>query len=164
MLDHTYEVAKGQEVPTQFHGKEVALKRAQTVAEAISSGQFENEEAVMAAATSQWLIAARAAIRSELGRTPVKGKESEFVAPTLESASAAGNAVKLGAPREHKEPKPKTEKGIAQAAARTSGNRLFEKARGDAKFLQRMTKDGIIDETEYAAWLKVNPVVEAPTA
>lgn len=165
MKTHIYEVAKGNEVAPEFVGKEVALTRATTLAEAISSGQFENEDAVIAAATSQWLIGARDAIRTELGRKAEKGKESEFVAPTLESAAAKGNAFKVSAPGERKEAKPKTEKGVARASATSAGNALFVRYRDDEKFAKRMDTIGdVIDAEAYAAWLKVNPASAPETA
>lgn len=158
MKTHIYEVAKGNEVPAEFHGKEIQLSRATTLNEAISSGQFENEDAVMAAATSQWLIGARAEIRTELARVPKDGEAP----PTLESASAKGNAFKVPAPGERQPAKPKTEKGIARTASTDAGNKLFTRYRDDAAFAARMNKIGdIVDAEAYAAWLKVNPAAVA---
>lgn len=163
MKTHTYEVAKGNEVAPEFVGKEVFLTRSTTLAECISSGQFENEDAVIAAATSQWLIGARDAIRTELGRKADAAKGE--TAPTLESAAAKGNAFKVSAPGERKEAKPKTEKGVARAAAGSAGNALFVRYRDDEKFAKRMDSIGdVIDADAYAAWLKVNPALVAETA
>lgn len=156
MKPHIYEVAKGNEVPTQFHGKEVQLQRATTIAECLSSGHYENEEAIVAAAESQWLIGARAAIRTELGRTPKDGE----AAPTLESASAKGNAVKLGAPREAKEQKPRTPQAESRKAAADSGNKLFQKMAADETVRNRMFK--LLDnEAEFTAWQAAQAKVAA---
>lgn len=156
MKPHIYEVAKGNEVPTQFHGKEVQLSRATTIAECLSSGHYENEEAIVAAAESQWLIGARAAIRTELGRTPKDGE----AAPTLESASAKGNAVKLGAPREAKEQKPRTPQAESRKAAADSGNKLFQKMAADENVRNRMFK--LLDnEAEFTAWQTAQAKVAA---
>jgi hypothetical protein len=163
MKAHTYEVAKGQEVGQEFVGKEVQLSRATTVEEALASGHYENAEALVAAAESQWLIGARAAIRTELGRKPVAGKEAEFVAPTLESASAKGNAIKLGAPREAAEQKPKTPQGIARKASTDSGNKMFTKMRADERFRGQMFK-ALDNEAEFNAWLAANPAAPATEA
>lgn len=162
---HIYEVAKGNEVAPEFVGKEVALTRATTVAECLSLGQFENEDAIVAAATSQWLIGARDAIRTELGRKADAAKGE--TAPTLESAAALGNAFKVSAPGERKEAKPKTEKGQSRAAASDAGHKLFLRYRDDEAFAKRIDKmdatetdeaSKVINPTAYAAWLKINPV------
>ena len=120
--------------------------------EALTLGHYPNIEAIVSAAEQQWLIGARAAIRTELGRKPVTGKESEFVAPTLESASQVGNAVKLGAPREPAEQKPKTAKAKVQAASKSAGNKLFEACLADPTKLARLIKMDVVDESEFNAW------------
>lgn len=144
---HIYTVAKGNEVPERFHGSEVQLTRGTTIAELLSLGHFENEAAIVQAAESQWLIGARQAIRNELGRE-VKDGEAP---PTLESASAKGNAVKLGAPRPAAQAKPKTPKAKAQAATKASGSKLFERMASDEKFRAQMFR-ALDNQAEFEAW------------
>jgi hypothetical protein len=144
MREHTYEVAKGNQVKPEHVGKKVSWMKAQTVAEALSAGHFENEEALVAAAEQQRDIAVREDIRDILSTDD----------GTLEAAAEAAKTLTVGKPRAgggvSKVVKPKTQ---AERAAKGSGNRLFERAQADEKFLARMVKDQIIDMDEYNAWL-----------
>lgn len=153
MRTHTYEVSKGNDVRAEFVGREVALQRCDTLAELISSGHFENEAAVVAAAESQWLIGARAAARAELGKPE----------GTLESAAAKANAVKLGTPREAKPSKPKTPAQARRATAAAAGNKIFERMRTDAKYRERAIKAGFVEESDYLAYIETFPTAQ-PTA
>lgn len=144
MREHTYEVAKGNQVKPEHVGKKVSWLKAETVQEAISSGHFENEAALVAAAEQQRDIAVREDIRDILSTDE----------GTLEAAAEAAKTLTVGKPRAgggvSKVVKPKTQ---AERAAKGSGNRLFERAQADEKFLARMVKDQIIDMDEYNAWL-----------
>lgn len=144
MREHTYEVAKGNQVKPEHVGKKVSWMKAENVQEALASGHFENEAALVAAAEQQRDIAVREDIRDILSTDD----------GTLEAAAEAAKTLTVGKPRAgggvSKVVKPKTQ---AERAAKGSGNRLFEKARGDQKFLDRMVRDQIIDIEEFNAWL-----------
>jgi len=174
MREHRYEVAKGKEVRPEFVGKSVGWMKAETIGEALGLGtdvaaqitalisgatkgtnpHFDSEKALVAAGEQQRDIAVREDIRGTLGKPE----------GTLEAASKVANELTIGAPRSGggvaKVVKPET---AAARGAKSTGNRLFEKCRGDEKFLARMVKDGIVDQGEYDAWLAVNPATQ-PTA
>jgi hypothetical protein len=148
MRTHIYEVQKGDKVLPQFVGTKVELQNATTMAEAISSGQFESEAAFCASAARDRNIIANRAVRSELsklqpGETPVQA---------IARAVAKANAVKVGAARVGGTPKTAKPKTVQKNIAATSGTRLFEKMLASVDFRRKMIGDGIADEAEYNAW------------
>lgn len=159
MKTHTYVVQKGDNVKTNFVGTKIELQNSTTLAEALSSGHFENEGAVVAAANAIRNIAANRVVRKELA------KDAGSVAEAVKLA----NAVKIGAPRAASTPKTAKPSTIRKNTAAASGNRLFEKCATDADFLRRMIAQGIVDQGEYDVWLankdkKDEKKVAAPAA
>lgn len=143
MKTHTYVVQKGDNVKANFVGTKIELQNSTTLAEALSSGHFESEAAVVAAANAIRNIAANRVVRKELA------KDNGSVAEAVRLA----NLVKVGAPRAASTPKTAKPSTIRKNTAAASGSRLFEKCATDADFLRRMIAQQIVDETEFNTWL-----------
>lgn len=143
MKQHIYVVQKGDNVKPTFVGTKIEVQNSQTVAEALTSGHFESEAAIVAAANAIRNIAVNRVVRKELA------KDNGSVAEAVK----LGNAVKVGAPRPASTPKTAKPSTIRKNTAAASGNRLFEKCSTDADFLRRMVTQQIVDQGEYDTWL-----------
>jgi hypothetical protein len=148
MRTHIYEVQKGDKVLPQFIGAKVELQNATTMAEALSSGQFENEAAFCAAAARDRNIIANRAVRQALSKL----QDGETPPLAIARAAKLANAVKVGAARVGKTPATAKPKTVQKNVAASSGTRLFEKMLASVDFRRKMIGDGIADEAEYNVW------------
>ena len=128
MHTHTYTVSEGKDVRPEFVGKEIEITSPDSVAEALSSGAFENEAAIMKAANGQRHIEIRAAIRKVLG---TEGK-------TIEDAIAAGKAVVVKAPRVVDPNAPKKPRSAGTGLTKAAKAALDERY----EMLDRLIEDG----------------------
>lgn len=142
MKQHIYTVQKGDSVRPEFVGTKITLANAESLAEALESGHFASEAAVIAAANAQRNIDANRAVRKILS------KEGASVT----DAVTAGNAIKRGVVAERATPATATPATVKKNAAASSGNRLFERAEKEPDFLARMVKQGVIVEAEFTTW------------
>jgi hypothetical protein len=140
---HIYTVQKGDAVRPEFVGAKVELVQHDTLADAIAAGHFDSERAIMDAANAQRNIAANRVVRKTLS------KEGASVTDAVTKA----NAVKLGAAIIRGTPATAKPATVKKNAAASSGNRLFEKCLADESFLARMEKQGVVERSEYDAWL-----------
>jgi hypothetical protein len=177
MRNHSYEIAKGNEVSPEFVGKTVTWQKAETIGEALGlptdvaaqvsaliagatkttqNPHFESEKALVAAGEQQRDIAVREDIRSTLAKdakTP----------GTIDAAAKVANELTIGSPRAGgkvgKAVKPQT---IQKNAAASSGNKMFEKALVDEKFRNLMIRNGVLDEAEFGTWQAAREAASAP--
>lgn len=108
---HTYTVAEGGKVRPEWVGREIPISNPEPnagVANALASGAYENEAALVAAANQMRNIQLRDAARDEMAKEGA----------TLESVIAAMAGVQMKAPRERTgEPKAKSSGEVKRAKA-----------------------------------------------
>jgi hypothetical protein len=141
---HTYVVAKGDEVRPQFHGAEIPVTETDNTAEALALGHFENDRALVAAAYAQRRIKQNIVTRKQLST------DDGSVAKAIELAEA----VVYGAPRVSTgEPKPKSSGEIkrlkTEEEQRMAGLKDLIRS-GNERQIKSFINAGIVSEAAVA--------------
>lgn len=141
---------KGKEVATALIGAVVAIRQAESVQDGVASGIFKDESALVEKANDGYTIALQGLLRNKAAGK--KQEDGTLKIPTVAElqAFADGYTYAVRGEGTQREVKPETK---AARAAKSTGNKLFEKCLSDEKERARMVRLGVLDEDEFNEWV-----------